>query len=114
MMWAFAFLSPKDGDNGCAVTFDCKGFKQLEVSAEVQFPRTWLRPFPNVAWLDVPLNRIFPALLFIGAGIASFPLVRKLKEPIQQKVLIGAALLSILCGVPFLIPQFSQNMSSLF
>ena len=74
----------------------------------------WLRPFPNVAWLDVPLNRIFPALLFIGAGIASFPLVKKLKEPIQQKVLIGAALLSILVGVPFLIPQFSQNMSSLF
>ena len=45
--WSFAFLSPKDGDKGCAVTFDCKGFKQFEVSAEVQFPRTWLRPFPN-------------------------------------------------------------------
>ncbi len=45
--WSFAFLSPRDGDKGCAVTFDCKGFKQLEVSAEVQFPRAWLRPFPH-------------------------------------------------------------------
>jgi NADH-quinone oxidoreductase subunit H len=74
----------------------------------------WLRPFPNVAWLEVPLNMVLPALVFIGAGIASLPLVRKLKEPIQQKVLIGAALLSILVGLPFLIPQFAQNVSSLF
>jgi NADH-quinone oxidoreductase subunit H len=67
-----------------------------------------------VAWLEVPLNMVFPAILFIGAGIACFPLVKRLKEPIQQKVLIGAALLSILCGLPFLIPQVSQNISSLF
>jgi NADH-quinone oxidoreductase subunit H len=57
---------------------------------------------------------VLPALVFIGAGIASLPLVRRLKEPIQQKVLIGAALLSILVGLPFLIPQFAQNVSSLF
>jgi len=74
----------------------------------------WLRPFPSVTWLEVPLNRIFPALIFIGTGLASFPLVKRLKEPIQQRVLIGAAILSILCGIPFLIPQVSQNLSSLF
>ena len=45
--WSFAFLAPKSGDKGCSVTFDCRGFKELRVSAEVQFPRTWLRPFPT-------------------------------------------------------------------
>lgn len=44
--WRFAFLAPKGEERGCSVTFDCKGFKQLEISAEVQFPRTWFRPFP--------------------------------------------------------------------
>src|SRR6266478_2574260 len=28
----------------------------------------WLRPFPNVAWLNFPLDTVFPALLFIGSG----------------------------------------------
>src|SRR3984893_7390235 len=37
----------------------------------------WLRPFPNVSWLDVPLNYGVPAVLFFGTGIATFPLVKK-------------------------------------
>src|SRR6202171_308628 len=32
----------------------------------------WLRPFPNVAWLEVPLDTAFPALLFIGSGASCF------------------------------------------
>src|SRR5580700_5592284 len=28
----------------------------------------WLRPFPNVAWLELPVNTLFPFLLFIGSG----------------------------------------------
>src|SRR5258708_10085389 len=31
----------------------------------------WLRPFPNVAWIEFPLNVVFPALLFIGSGARS-------------------------------------------
>lgn len=45
--WSFAFLAPRNGSKGCAVTFDCRGFKEFRVSAEVQFPRSWLRPFPT-------------------------------------------------------------------
>jgi len=45
--WSFAFLAPKDGDPGSSVTFDCHGFKQLRLNAEVRFPRTWFRPFPT-------------------------------------------------------------------
>src|SRR6202023_712462 len=63
----------------------------------------WLRPFPSVAWLEIPINTIFPALLFIGSGASSFILVQELKDPVQQKTLIGAAILCMLVGVPFLI-----------
>src|SRR6476620_6640252 len=53
----------------------------------------WLRPFPSFKWLDIPLNFVFPVVLFAGSGLLTFPMVKKLKDPIQQKVLVGAALL---------------------
>ena len=34
----------------------------------------WLRPFPNVGWLEIPLNYGFPVLLFAGSGLACFPM----------------------------------------
>jgi NADH-quinone oxidoreductase subunit H len=74
----------------------------------------WLRPFPNIAWLDIPLNVVFPALLFIGSGASSFVLVKKLKDPVQQKTLIGAAILCMLVGVPFLIGPVNTAIIGLF
>jgi NADH-quinone oxidoreductase subunit H len=74
----------------------------------------WLRPFPNVAWLAIPVNVIFPAILFIGSGASSFVLVKKLKDPIQQKVLVGAAVLLMLIGVPFLIGSVNVKIIGLF
>src|SRR5579872_3092088 len=47
----------------------------------------WLRPFPSVSWLAAPVNFGFPVLLFAGSGLLTFPLIRKLKDPTQQKVL---------------------------
>src|SRR5215212_5658512 len=47
----------------------------------------WLRPFPSIGWLEIPLNTVFPIVLFAGSGLMTFPLVKKLKDPIQQKVL---------------------------
>src|SRR6266487_636319 len=46
----------------------------------------WLRPFPSVAWLEKPLNYGTPVLLFVGSGLLTFPLIKKLRDPIQQKV----------------------------
>ncbi|MBI4535672.1 MAG: hypothetical protein HY708_05290 [Ignavibacteriae bacterium] len=45
--WGFAFLAPTQADSGCYISFDCRGFKEFRVSAEVEFPRAWLRPFPT-------------------------------------------------------------------
>src|SRR6478735_8522885 len=47
----------------------------------------WLRPFPSFKWLDIPLNFVFPVILFVGSGAATLTLVKKLKDPTQQKVL---------------------------
>lgn len=45
--WGFKFLASTSGDSGCYVTLDCRGFKELRLSAQVEFPRAWLRPFPT-------------------------------------------------------------------
>jgi NADH-quinone oxidoreductase subunit H len=74
----------------------------------------WLRPFPSVKWLDIPLNMIFPVVLFAGSGLLTFPLVKKLKDPIQQKVLVGAALLLLLLAAVFAVPAINQAVSPLF
>jgi NADH-quinone oxidoreductase subunit H len=74
----------------------------------------WLRPFPNVGWLELPLNYGVPAILFFGSGILTFPLVRRLKDTMQQKVLVGAALLLLLMGALFLVPVVNQAAIGLF
>src|SRR6266404_6214803 len=74
----------------------------------------WLRPFPNVAWIDFPINVIFPALLFIGSGASCFVLLKKLKDPVQQKTLIGAAILCMGVGLPFLVPMINAAIIGLF
>jgi NADH-quinone oxidoreductase subunit H len=74
----------------------------------------WLRPFPSIQWLDIPLNMVFPVALFAASGLATFPLVKKLKDPIQQKVLIGAALLLLLIAALFAVPAINHAASGLF
>jgi len=74
----------------------------------------WLRPFPNVAWLEFPVNKLFPFLLFFLSGASCFVLVKKLKDPVQQKTLVGAAILLMLVGLPFLIDPINAAIIGLF
>src|SRR3954469_20275080 len=74
----------------------------------------WLRPFPSVSWLDIPLNFAFPVVLFAGSGLLTFPMVRKLKDPIQQKVLVGAALLLLLIAALFAVPMVNHAVIGMF
>jgi NADH-quinone oxidoreductase subunit H len=66
----------------------------------------WLRPFPSVSWLAA-LDYLVPLVVFAGSGLASLTLVRKLVDPLQQKVLIGASLLLVLIGAVYMIPAFN-------
>jgi NADH-quinone oxidoreductase subunit H len=74
----------------------------------------WLRPFPSVKWLDLPLNVGFPIVLFAGSGLLTLTLVKKLRDPMQQKVLVLAALLLIVVAAVFAIPAINAPVSQLF
>jgi NADH-quinone oxidoreductase subunit H len=74
----------------------------------------WLRPFANVKWLEVPVNFGFPVLLFAGSGILTFPLIKKLKDPLQQKVLALVALGLVGIAALFAIPVVNVAVIGLF
>lgn len=41
--WSFLFKSPTPTDSGTYAKWDCKGLHHIEVKAEVEFPKTWLK-----------------------------------------------------------------------
>jgi len=73
----------------------------------------WLRPFPSVAWLAA-LNYLAPLAVFAGSGLASLTLVSKLKDPVQQKVLVGVAVLLVLIGAIYMWPAFNAASIGIF
>ena len=74
----------------------------------------WLRPFPSVAWLELPLNVAFPAVLFIGSAGLTLTLVRRLKDQVQQVVLVLVAVALAAMSILFMIPQIHTAMTGLF
>jgi len=64
----------------------------------------WLRPFPNVAWLEIPLNYGMPLLVFAGSGAASLILVKKLRDRSQQIGLTVFCFILILIGLACMVP----------
>jgi NADH-quinone oxidoreductase subunit H len=74
----------------------------------------WLRPFPSVGWLEVPLNVAFPVVLFVGSGGLTLLLVKPMKERIQQVVLVLVALTLALIGALFIVPVLNQAVIGLF
>ena len=56
----------------------------------------------------------FPFLLFFGSGASCFVLLKKLKDPVQQKTLVGAAILLMLVGLPFLVDPINTAIIGLF
>jgi NADH-quinone oxidoreductase subunit H len=73
----------------------------------------WLRPFPNVQWFE-PVNFVLPFLLFFGSGASTFLLVKRLRDPLQQKVLVAVALMLIAVGLVFLVPQVNSAVIGVF
>jgi NADH-quinone oxidoreductase subunit H len=74
----------------------------------------WLRPFPSVAWLAAPLNYGFPVLLFAGSGAMTFPLIKRLRDPIQQKVLLGVVVLLFGIAALLAVPMVNSAIIGLF
>jgi NADH-quinone oxidoreductase subunit H len=74
----------------------------------------WLRPFANVAWLEIPVNYALPVVIFAGSGVMCFPLAKRLVDPIQRVVLVAVAVLLILSAAVFVIPAVNQAVIGLF
>jgi len=74
----------------------------------------WLRPFPSVSWLDLPLNAAFPLALFVVSSLLCFKLAPGLKSRPQAIGLrvVGLVLLGV--GAAFLLPFVQQYVSPLF
>jgi len=74
----------------------------------------WLRPFPNVAFLELPLNFAFPILLFgaIGAGCALG--AKRLMLPEQKGVMAVLALAMFAIVGLFAIPAVNPFIIGLF
>src|SRR5215475_10839058 len=68
----------------------------------------WLRPFPSIGWLEIPLNYAFPVVLFVGSAILTFPMVKRLRDPIQQKVLLLVIVLLVLLGAVMAVPAVNN------
>ncbi len=74
----------------------------------------WLRPFPNVSWLEYPLNYGLPLALMAGSGVMCFPLATRLKSrgnAIGLRV-VGLGLVGV--GLLFLIPAVNAAVIGLF
>lgn len=70
----------------------------------------WLRPFPSVGWLELPLNYVLPAVMLCGAGAASLPLARRLPYRPHAVALVVVALGVIAVGALFLIPTVNEML----
>jgi NADH-quinone oxidoreductase subunit H len=75
----------------------------------------WLRPFPSVSWLELPLHSLFPALFFAASGAATvLRLGPKVPGAIERASLRAVGLTLILIGAAFLIPVVAQTAGPLF
>jgi NADH-quinone oxidoreductase subunit H len=74
----------------------------------------WLRPFPSVAWLAVPLNYGIPLLVFGGGGLGCLMLVKR--QPIKGYAIgmAGVGLVLLLVGAIFMIPAVNAASVSVF
>jgi NADH-quinone oxidoreductase subunit H len=74
----------------------------------------WLRPFPSVSWLAIPVNYAFPVLLFAISGLLTARMVPRLPDAIQRKVLALVVLLLFAMAALFAVPVINEAVIGLF
>ena len=74
----------------------------------------WLRPFPNVSWLQIPLNYGFPILLFAGSGLACLPMAWRERVRWRRIFMLIVALGLMACALPFAAPPVNQLVIGVF
>lgn len=74
----------------------------------------WMRPFPNVAWLEIPFSYLIPVLAIGGPGVACFPMSKKVPHPIARTGLRVLGGILVLLSIPFAIPVTNQYLVGFF
>jgi NADH-quinone oxidoreductase subunit H len=74
----------------------------------------WLRPFPNVTWLEIPCNYGVPLALVGGSALECFRLAPRLKHNLQKQGLIAFGALLALIAAVFMIPAVNAAVMGLF
>jgi NADH-quinone oxidoreductase subunit H len=74
----------------------------------------WLRPFPNVGWLEIPMNYVLPVILFAGSGLLCFPMSRRLPYPPHRAFLIVLGLTLVAIGMIFAVPAVNHAIIAPF
>jgi NADH-quinone oxidoreductase subunit H len=74
----------------------------------------WLRPFPGVSWLEIPLDVVFPVLLFVGSGVLTLRMVPRVPDALQRKVLLSVVLILFLLGAMFGVYWINHAVIGLF
>ena len=74
----------------------------------------WLRPFANIAWLELPFNVAVPVLLFAGASFGTARLAGKERFVLFRLLLYGVAGLLLLSSVAFLWPPTNHALIHFF
>lgn len=100
--WALYMLSEY------ANIFVCSGV------AVTLFLGGWMRPFPNIEFLALPMNFGVPFLLFAGSGVGCLRLVTKLPDATQRDLLTAMAALLVVLGGVFLVPAVNASVVGLF
>ena len=74
----------------------------------------WLRPFPSVGWLGIPMNYGVPIVLFVGSGLLCIPMMRRLKLKWQRVFLFVLAAMLVVSGLVFAVPAINQAIAGIF
>ncbi len=74
----------------------------------------WLRPFPNVHWLNGPMGYGAPMLVFVVVAWGCVVLARRPNLPLFRFILFAVAGLATVTGLAFLIPAVNGAVSGLF
>jgi NADH-quinone oxidoreductase subunit H len=99
---------------GCYMLAEYANIFVVSSVAVTLFLGGWLRPFPSVSWLDIPLNYGAPLLLFAGSGASCFYLSRRLNVPVQRLLMIAIGIGLIGLGALFLIPVVNAAAIGVF
>ncbi len=74
----------------------------------------WMRPFPNLALLEIPVGYVLPALSFWTVSGGVLWLARRPELPFFRLILLALAAVAALLGVLFLIPAVNHAIAGLF